>query len=413
MKKKDLLTFVILSLAVVSCQNDEIIDGIESANEVIETRCLSANDSTIVELNPDDFPKIEKSQTRGGDDVWEELYQLNGIEFFIQSKDSYFGKNTLETQGAGKELKLSSLSMTNTAQMFYLRFLPASTGIPYLLYSYKEKVPIGVGSYTSNPDKYVLYAKSSDSGSLFGFSWDFYKGDKTYVIENQDIIGGGSNYWDIYYYSITANNGNIDLFKTTKGANQQFTIVPNDEFTIESLDFDLTTARITSSVPVSLKTFEIEAASTPITKVLTVDESRSEETTFQESSSTTVKHTGSGSVGVTLIKVISIGGKYSFEKSNTQQVSYGSKLTVTKKITDQTTVTIPPYTRGVIDYQSLRHKLDVNYVLKLKGVRTNKIMEMKGTWFGVDYTTDRFIVKEYDLKTKSLSRTREIVTENK
>lgn len=412
MKKKDLLTFVILSLAVVSCQNDEIIDGIESANEVIETRCLSANDSTIVELNPDDFPKIEKSQTRGGDNVWEELYQLNGIEFFIQSKDSYFGKNTLETQGAGKELKLSSLSMTNNAQLFYLRFLPASTGIPYLLYSYKEKVPIGVGSYPSNPDKYVLYAKSSDSGSLFGFSWDFYKGDKTYVIENQDLIGGGSNYWDIYYYSITANNGNIDLLKTTKGTNQQFTIVPNDEFTIESLDFDLTTARITNSVPVSIKTFEIQTASAPITKVLTVDESKTEETSFQESSSTTIKHTGGGGVGIS-IKIVSIDGKYSFEKSNTQQVAYGSKSTITRRITDQTTVTIPPYKRGWIDYQSIKHQLDVNYVLKLRGVRTDKIIEMKGTWFGVDYTTDRFIVKEYDLKTKSLSRTREIVTGNK
>ena len=35
---------------------------------------------------------------------------------------------------------------------------------------------------------------------------------------------------------------------------------------------------------------------------------------------------------------------------------------------------------------------------------------MKGTWLGVDYTTDRFIVKEYDLKKKNLSRVREIIT---
>lgn len=409
MYKKTLLFFCVSQLVITSCQNEEVIGELMNTKEEMCTRSLCVNDSTIVELNPTDFPEIEKKKARGGDNVWEELYQLNGIEFFIQSKDVYFNNNTLETQGAGKELKLSKFSADNDAQKFYLRFLPASSGIPYMIYSYKEKKPIGVGSYTSAPDKYVLYTKNSDSGSLFGFSWDFYKGDKCYIIENQDIIGGGPNYWDIYYYSITANNGNIDLIKTTKGLNQQFTIVPNDEFTIESLDFDLTTAKITGSEPVGIKSFEVITASNPITKEFTVDETKTEETSFQESSSTTIKHTGDGNVGIS-IAIVKIGSSYSFEKSNTQQVAYGSKSTITRKITDKTTVTIPPYTRGEIEYQSIKHNLNVNYTLKLKGVNTKKLIEMKGTWLGVDYTTDRFIVKEYDLKKKNLSRVREIIT---
>lgn len=405
----NLIMFVILSLALVSCANDQTINETVDGNELVKTRSLSPTDSTILELNRADFPEIERKKTKAGENLWEELYQLNGIEFFIQSKDSYFGNNTLETQGVGKELKLAPFSNKNTAQMFYLRFLPASTGIPFMIYSYKEKTPIGVGSYSNAPGKHVLYAKNSNSGSLFGFSWDFYKGDKSYVIENKDLIGGGSNYWDIYYYSIATNNGKINIQRTTKGPNQQFVIVPNDEFTIESLDFDLTTARISGSVPVSIKSFEIETASNPITKVLTVDESKTEETSFQESSSTTIRHTGGGSIGLS-IKIVKLGGSYSFERSNSQQVTYGSKSTITRRVSDQTSVTIPPYTLGKIDYQSIKHSLDINYVLKLKGVKTNKIIEMKGTWFGVDYTTDRFVVKEFDLKTKSLYRTREIVT---
>jgi len=412
MRKYYLVILASFFLALVSCQSDELIDTLESmeGGRIEPINASLANDSIIVELNPDDFPKIEKVKTRGSDYLWEELYQLNGIEFFIQSKNTYFGKNTLETQGKGAEMKLSAHSITNKAQMFYLKFLPPSSGISYLIYSYKENVPIGVGSYPSNPDKYVLYAKSSDSGGLFGFSWDFYAGDKSYVIENKDVIGGGSNYWDIYYHSITANNGNIDLFKTTKAANQQFTIAPNDEFTIESLDFDLINARITSSTPISIKTFEVETASNPITKELTVDETKIEETSFQESSSTTIKHSGGGNVGIS-IKIVKIGGNYSFEKSDTQQVTYGSKSSITRKITDKTTVTIPPYTLGVINYQSIKHNLDVNYVLKLKGVKSKKLIEMKGTWFGVDYTTDRFVVKEYDIKTKELKNTRQVVTQ--
>lgn len=199
------------------------------------------------------------------------------------------------------------------------------------------------------------------------------------------------------------------MIKTTKGLNQQFTIVPNDEFTIESLDFDLTTAKITGSEPVGIKSFEVITASNPITKEFTVDETKTEETSFQESSSTTIKHTGDGNVGIS-IAIVKIGSSYSFEKSNTQQVAYGSKSTITRKITDKTTVTIPPYTRGEIEYQSIKHNLNVNYTLKLKGVNTKKLIEMKGTWLGVDYTTDRFIVKEYDLKKKNLSRVREIIT---
>lgn len=178
---------------------------------------------------------------------------------------------------------------------------------------------------------------------------------------------------------------------------------------IQTLDFDLTTARITNSTPVSIKSFEIETASNPITKELTVDESKTEETSFQESTSTTIRYSGSGTVGIS-IAIVKIGNNYSFENSNTQQVVYGSKSTITRKITDKTTVTIPPYTLGKIDYQSIKHSLNVNYTLKAKGIRTNKIIELKGTWFGVDYTTDRFVVKEYDLKTKTLYRTREIIT---
>lgn len=145
----------------------------------------------------------------------------------------------------------------------------------------------------------------------------------------------------------------------------------------------------------------------PITKTLTVNETKTEETTFQESSATTVKHTGSVDVGIS-IKIVKIGGSYTFESSNTQTVAYGTKSTITRGISDQTTVTIPAQTKGVIDYQSIKHSLDVNYKIVFKGVKCPKLIEMRGTWKGVDYTTDHFIVKEYDLVSKALKNTRVI-----
>ena len=106
------------------------------------------------------------------------------------------------------------------------------------------------------------------------------------------------------------------------------------------------------------------------------------------------------------IKIVKVGGAYSFEKSNTQIVAYESKSSITRRISDETTVTIPPNTKGVIDYQSIEHSLDVDYVVVFKGIESNKLIEMRGTWKGVDYTTDHFIVNEYDRTTNTLKNTR-------
>lgn len=409
------IAIMVFAFVFTACDNNELLQSnhMDTENKEIKTRAgkILDNDS-IIQLNEKDFPKHNtvKKRLMASDNIWQDLYQLNGIEFFIQSKDTYFGKNTIETYGKGKELKLSAYSPSNPAQLFYIKFLPPSTGIQYLIYSYKENVPIGVGQYSNNP-RYVLYAKSSDQGSLFGFSWDFYAKDKSYFIENRDIIsGGGSNPWDIYYHSITANNGVIDLLRTSKTANQEFSIIPNDIFTVNSFDIELESAQITKSEPVILKQFIVESASQPITKELVVEESKTEETNFQESSSTTIKHSGDLSVGLSLKVITSIGGKFSFEKSNTQAVSYAYKSSITRRISDKTAVTIPPNTKAIIDYQSIKHNLRVNYVIVFKGIRSSKLIQVKGVWDGVDYTTDHFIVNEYDREKMTLKATRVLLS---
>ncbi|MDE6799783.1 MAG: hypothetical protein K2P62_05915 [Phocaeicola sp.] len=207
--KKFVYAFI-ASLAMVSCQNDlvEEVDSVgDSALDTFEAKSRSVveNDSTIYPLEEKDFVTYKSESRQYDPDLYDELYALDGIPFRIRSSSSG-NKNTFQSNGAGKEITMDNYNEGNTSQLFRLRILPASSGIPYLIYSNKENLPVGVGSYKDNPDNYVLYTKASESGSLFGFSWDFYSSSdrQSFIIENQDLIGstGSGSIYDIFYYSI-------------------------------------------------------------------------------------------------------------------------------------------------------------------------------------------------------------------
>ena len=44
-------------------------------------------------------------------------------------------------------------------QQFYIKVMPATTGIPYMIYSMQSNTPISIGHYTTDPDTPVLYLK--------------------------------------------------------------------------------------------------------------------------------------------------------------------------------------------------------------------------------------------------------------
>ena len=74
---------------------------------------------------------------------------------------------TASTKGA--ELNMNIYTW-NLSQQYYIKVLPPSTGVPYLIYSKNTNTPISVGSYQSNPNVKVLYARNDSTGSLFGSS---------------------------------------------------------------------------------------------------------------------------------------------------------------------------------------------------------------------------------------------------
>lgn len=405
---------------LLSCSKEEVdpqfsdpSKSMKNSNAKQISKKASVFNDSIIPLNPKDFPdlKNENNALATQTSIFSDLYQLEGIEFFIKSKNSYFGKNTLQSTGKGREVILASYSETNNAQLFYLRFLPASTGIPYLIYSYKEQTPIGAGSYSSDPDNHVLYTQQSGSSSLFGFSWDFYLNANKdgYIIENQDLTGSGSGgYWDIFYYALQSRSGNLDFVKRNNSSiYQQFNFIPNDQFTVEEVNLDYSYTNITESFPLILKVGTATNSTTNnMAQTLTFSETREEKTSFDESSGISTTNTGEVNVGVSLFEVVEIGGSYTIQQGEQENVAYGESSSRSITATDSYNFIIPPNTSVTYKFVAMKHKVDIGYTVKLKGVRTEKLMNISGIYEGVDYSSTQLEVTEIPIGTRSVRGTK-------
>lgn len=370
---------------------------------------VSINDS-IIELDSTKFPKKKKNLARRYDypDVFTYLYDLNGMEFYIQPKDNASGRNTLQTNGQGRELTLQPYAQNNTAQLFYFRFLPPSTGVQYMIYSAKERTPIGIGSYRNNPGRYVLYNQRAGSTSYFGFGWEpsLNVDRNAYYLQSNDIIGTGSGGpYDIFYYVMNAQNGNISFTKKDNSYYQHFNIIPNDEFLIEDIKYNVLGGEVTESRLTSLRSGTvINGGSQPMQRTLEFSESRSDGSSFTESNGITTKMTSKMNVGVT-IDVVNIGSEYTVEIGTEQRVEYSTNTLLTRTFTEAFNITVPPNMISTYDFQVMKHKVRVNYTAKCRGVRTGKVITISGVYTGVDYSTTILEVKERPMGRSTVTRT--------
>tara|TARA_Y100001963_G_scaffold157642_1_gene254428 strand:- start:1209 stop:2507 length:1299 start_codon:yes stop_codon:yes gene_type:complete len=414
MKNKLQLVFLCLFLISISCTTEDPTEDIES-NEKMSTEINTQQElnsqiqvvDSIIPLNEEDFPKIaENSQAMVASSTWDELYQLDGVKFFLRTQDSYLGKNSLQTHGPGAEITFEPNSDSSPAQLFYLEFLPASSGIQYLLYSYQENKPIGIGAYASDPDTKVLYTSSSaNPSSYFGFSWDFISSNgKGYKIENRDIIfqGSSGSFWDIYYGVITNSQGNVTLSKDNNTFYQTFNIIPDDEFTILDMDMDIDNAQIVSSEPTVLSQKSIENPSDNTgSRTITFTETQQDQYNFKESSSVSYQYTANVSAGFSLFKVIEANTSFTVTTGNSTTLEYGNSSTKTITLSDSYTIAVPPHTRSLCSFRAMKHSVRVPYTATLKGLEHQSLVTITGFFEAVDYTTSTLRVDNYPLNSIS------------
>jgi len=410
---KKLLTGFVALAFMASCEKhmdlpqttDELL-----AKETLSKMALHLHDS-IVPLDSTLFPKVSREQQKNQiASAFSHLYELNGLTFYLEPKNVYLGNNTLQSTSLGQEVVLGSRSPGNNAQLFYLQFLPASSGIPYLIRSYALGEPIGVGSYASAPNDYVVYTKQPSVTSLFGFSWDFYLNDAQdgFIIENQDIIGSGpGGPWDIFYHAIQANNGSLSLVRRNNASVlQQFNIIPNDEFIIQSVNLDLNNAQITATAPYALRDGTVSnGSSNNVTHNLTFTESEAEQSSFKETNGITTNKTGSVNLGISLFSVVDIGGSYSVQQGASQNLEYGANSTRTIQVQESYSIIVPPQTSVSYQFKAMRHQVNMAYSATIFGVTSSKTMNVTGVYSGVDYSSTFLEVTETPLTGRGSSRT--------
>lgn len=166
------------------------------------------------------------------------MYAIAGLPFTLMSRDGKY----LSANAKWEEVKWTTTA-NQSAQKFHVKVLPATSGIPYLLYSYKTKTPIGVGHYTANPDEKILLVHNDESGDLYNASWDFIPSPTRpgyFAIESQSYIGQGSSgsWWDIFYHVVEVKDNELVRYgQNTQKPQQEFIIKPDAKFTLKSIDY--------------------------------------------------------------------------------------------------------------------------------------------------------------------------------
>lgn len=106
-----------------SCQKQgQLIQYATEDLELLPSLSVIDND-LIVPLDSTLFPEKPESSARLAS-VFDHLYQLNGLSFYLQPKNVYLGLNTLQTTSLGQEVVLAARPPGNNSQLFYLQFLP-------------------------------------------------------------------------------------------------------------------------------------------------------------------------------------------------------------------------------------------------------------------------------------------------
>ena len=233
-----------MTIALASCTQDSgLLDDFSEASESsVLSRSISVADSVSLFSNADEYQKQEtkfSSYYPETDEFYSSnMYAVRELPFALKVRGGgVAGQPYLSTQGMRKELILSAYSSSK----FYLKILPPSSGIPYLIYSKSYNKPLVCGQYNNAPNNKLVFVW--DSEDISSGSWDLipstYKG--YFNIENQTYLGTAdpNNPWSVFNYSIEVkNNGQVGYAKYNKQPQQEFLLEFQDKFKVKEIVFE-------------------------------------------------------------------------------------------------------------------------------------------------------------------------------
>lgn len=388
---KSIVLFCSITLSFYSCSKVNQLDSklgkeMSTYSKMKDGLGILNITDTILPLDSTKFLQKPNIMTPQGIDLDLALQQLEGIDFYIEPVYSGSGEKVLETNGKGYAVTLSSKQSNKQSQLFHFVILPATSGIPYLIYSSKEGTPMGGGSTASAPNDYLPYIKPNNTGSLFGFSWDFRYNDDTtalYIV-NQDMIYS-TGPWSIGHYVMNASTGgDLTLEEDISSVAQQFNLIPNDIFQMEVDSFKLLIDQgvIISAGNVMIDNGHIEnAGSAPSTQHIAVHKNRTTNYSFKETNGFTTTLSGGSSFSIDA-KVIKIGNDYTITNSSSYSVEYGEGESRAVSIDYSADIIVPGH--QIVDWTlyALEGTMRIPYIAKVRGINTNKELTLRGFYNG-------------------------------
>lgn len=386
MKQIRLLYIICLATLFVACSSDEEFMNTDAKID-IETKSIDIDDvnDIIVPIEGDRDTLKRPNQNRTPYNIKEEIDQLDGVPFYLQVQGNSTTKQFLNATNPGTEITVADYG-GNIDQQFTIKILPATSGIPYLIYSKKTGTPIRLGTYTSNPNVKVLYADYTNTTSLFGASWDFKKGTyspNSFVIENQDSPEQGSsgNWMDIFYPAITVDDAKVSFSKYNNSPRQEFAIVPAETFEIREVKYNIDASAVLKKMP-DIVFIDRYTNNGPIEQnhKFTITEQYKETSNFNRKTSYKVDVSTKFKTKVPFIA----SGEITTSTSFGQDYTYGESNEKTTTISREYPVDIPANHVAKLTLTLFKYNMDVEYVAVCRGLTSGRIINIKGRWNGID-----------------------------
>lgn len=241
------------TLFLYSCENNIENEIQSTADELIaaaDTNALETDSLEVLKMTDEmkalkeRMDELKKTKTRAtssnyGQYFSDNMWAIREMPFTLQNRQHERYLFTDNSRG----VVTTSTDNNSVNNNFFVKILPSTTGIPYLIYSSQTNTPLCIGHYSNRPDEKILIPMGSNSPGEPGAAWDIIPAVNSsgyYVIQSELLIGQGSGgWWDIFNYVLhTQRSGTgLGFSKYAQKPEQEFIIAPKDSFTLKKIEF--------------------------------------------------------------------------------------------------------------------------------------------------------------------------------
>lgn len=271
------LTAFFTMLISTSCQNDlnsDIMSNAEELSAEYKSKTLLSDTLIVDELPLEETEELKEFQRRIEEiqktramtygpyddnydaNLWNNMWAIREMPITFQARGGgNTGNKFLSTNGKRQEITLVG-SVSNDRQKFFIKVLPSTSGIPYLIYSKQESTPLLVGQKANDPNRKTLMPWDKDE-ILFGCSWDLIPASTPgyFAIQSQSYLGQAdpNNPWTVFYHIVEVKNNNIVGYaRYTNSAAQEFLLKPLDAIYLSSITYDASSATISEGRDITI-----------------------------------------------------------------------------------------------------------------------------------------------------------------